>query len=469
MISALLLASLSAATTIPTPADFAVRIPIRTEGSSSVWQVELDADVYQWSVDPALRDLAVFNAAGQPTPLMPWTPQASATIENQEGELPIFPLPAPAIAQAGEDWHLHITRDAEGRLRSLDTGSNAAPPQPGSTRTWLLDASAFTHGIDQLSLHWDMPETDVLARFRIEGSNDLEHWSPLRDGASVTLLERNGAVIDSRSIELDPGRKYRYLRLTRIDAGAELESLAVNARLRTRHFDDGVTLHWLNAGSKAQLNDLAASPTRFLYALDGSIPIDALKIELAGQMSAANLRISSRAMGAANTPWRELGALSAYRLEEGGQVLTHGVMHFGTGPRQQWLKIESGTPLAQAPTVSVGFYPQSIVFMAEGEGPYTLAVGSATRRNTDSPLDPVITRLQRQFGPEWRPPQARLGAVQAVTGKAALAAPEKPTDWKTFVLWAVLIGAAAMIGGIALSLLRGAQRGAEHGQQPPEQ
>jgi zinc transporter ZupT len=27
-------------------------------------------------------------------------------------------------------------------------------------------------------------------------------------------------------------------------------------------------------------------------------------------------------------------------------------------------------------------------------------------------------------------------------------------DWKTWLLWAVLVGAAALIGGLALSLLR---------------
>jgi len=38
---------------------------------------------------------------------------------------------------------------------------------------------------------------------------------------------------------------------------------------------------------------------------------------------------------------------------------------------------------------------------------------------------------------------------------------EKKFDWKTWLLWAVLVGSAALIGGLALSLLksRGEGRG----------
>jgi cytochrome c-type biogenesis protein CcmH/NrfF len=40
-------------------------------------------------------------------------------------------------------------------------------------------------------------------------------------------------------------------------------------------------------------------------------------------------------------------------------------------------------------------------------------------------------------------------------GEHALTPAAPPPDWKTWLLWAVLVGAAALIGGLALSLLRG--------------
>ena len=64
-----------------------------------------------------------------------------------------------------------------------------------------------------------------------------------------------------------------------------------------------------------------------------------------------------------------------------------------------------------------------------------------------------------------QPPLATLGARTTLKGDAALVAAvvEKPRDWKTWLLWAVLVGAAALIGGLALSLLKAGKGEKEEG------
>ncbi|MBW8810301.1 MAG: DUF3999 family protein, partial [Lysobacter sp.] len=55
---------------------------------------------------------------------------------------------------------------------------------------------------------------------------------------------------------------------------------------------------------------------------------------------------------------------------------------------------------------------------------------------------------------DWQPSDARLGTSVALAGDAALAAPEPKRDWRSWVLWAVLVIGALLVAGFAFSVLR---------------
>jgi len=60
-------------------------------------------------------------------------------------------------------------------------------------------------------------------------------------------------------------------------------------------------------------------------------------------------------------------------------------------------------------------------------------------------------------GTPWQPGEARLGARQVRAGERAYQpAPELPIprDWKTWILWAVLIVGSGIVVWFALSVLR---------------
>src|SRR5690606_9766758 len=101
---------------------------------------------------------------------------------------------------------------------------------------------------------------------------------------------------------------------------------------------------------------------------------------------------------------------------------------------------------------------------------YSLAVGSATARYPDYPIDAALATLRARFGRDWQPPAAELGDSRAQSGDAALRAPEAPFDWKRGLLWVVLIGAAVVVASIAISLRRhGGERGHVDREKPPEE
>lgn len=102
----------------------------------------------------------------------------------------------------------------------------------------------------------------------------------------------------------------------------------------------------------------------------------------------------------------------------------------------------------------VGWAPQRLVFLAQGEGPYTLAFGSASRQTTPLPLESLLSRL----GPEARNRQlirvAAVGAVHTLGGEQALRPVEAPPPYKQWILWAVLLAGLAIMGWMALKLHR---------------
>jgi hypothetical protein len=427
------------------PADYAVTFALATpDAAASAWAIELTPDVHAWLQDAALRDLEVFNAAGQPVPFARLATPAERP-RTQAVALPLLALP-PVKAAGANDLRLVIERDAAGRLRRLDAGEQAAPAS-GGTRDWLLDASALAQPIERLELGWNAPATGVVARCRVEAGDDLQHWREVGSG-SVLALEQDGARLDKRDLALDAARA-PYLRLQRLDDGPELSGLHVQAHTVERG-PAAPARAWLEASHAATGPDAAAGS--FDYILPAALAVEAARIELASDNALAPLTLAARANGA--SAWRELARITAFRLRLGDERVFNDEVAFGPGVPVRMLRLTPAVPLAAAPRLQLAWQPERFVFLAEGDGPYRLAAGSARARRADYPIEAALAGLRAKLGRDWQPPLARLGAAQESAGHAALTPPSAPIPWRRWLLWAVLVAGAAAVGGFALSLLR---------------
>jgi hypothetical protein len=438
-----------------TPQDYATVLPIETHGDSAAWQIELNPAVYAWTQDAALRDIAVFNAAGQPVPLAAWQVATADSVREQRGAVPVLALPATTAARGDTDLRLLVERDADGRLKRIETADTAAPPNATGTRDWLIDLGAFKQGIDAISLRWTTPASGVIARFAVDASDDLQTWRNLRSDAAIVLLDQDGTRVERREITLDLARG-NYLRLRRLDPGADLVGLGVEAHQTQREAGARAPLQWLNADRQETLGGANTTGTRFFYTLPAALPVEALRIELANDNALAQITLSALISGNAAKPsWDERARFVAFRLRQGDALIDSGDIAISSGSRQREFRLESRTPLAQAPRLAFGYRPDRLVFLAEGAGPYLLTVGSARERRADYPLGAAIVSLRGQFGEQWQPPLATLGSARESAGASALAAIPQPYAWRRWLLWGVLVGGAALVAGIALSLLRG--------------
>ncbi|MGH8090180.1 MAG: DUF3999 domain-containing protein [Rudaea sp.] len=446
----LLCLSLSASADAASADDYAYAWPLQTPGDSSAWQVDLTPEVYAAVRSADLRDVEVVNAAGESVPMAPRTVQFTTPTAN-DVDLPLFVLP-PATesgAGSGDALQLHIERDANGRLRRLDTVASAAAGAPANADI-VLDANALDAGIESLWLDWDHA-ADVNARFDVGGSDDLQQWRPLAANAVVMSVRQGGSELARHRIVLN-GARAKYLRLHRLDAGSAIAELHVRAHVLARSTLIQPARVWVDAQplpAPAEENP-APGTSSFRYRLPAPLAVAALKLELATDNSLAHVRVSSGAPHVLHADF------TAFRLRQDGAVLANDEIEIAPTPRTQDWVVESATPLDHAPTLRVAFRPDRFVFLAQGGGPYRLVAGSARAHRGDYPVDAALAQLRAKFGSDWQPPLATLGERATLLGVTAYTPAPAPThrDWKTWLLWSVLVGGAALIGALAVSLLR---------------
>ncbi len=439
------------------PGDYAYRWPLKTDGASAAWQFELTPEVYAALVDPDLRDFEVFNADGQSVPVARLTVDPQAVPGVAEVALPVFALPR--RAEGADDLSLRLERDDTGRLHLLQLDATAGAAAPQAMVDHVLDADLNRDPtrpatVDRLDLRW--PERgDVQTRFAVEGSDDLEHWQPLVDAAAVVSLRRGGAMLQRRDIALPP-TALRYLRLRQLDGDA-LPSLQVSAR-RTRAGAAAPQWRRLRATFIDSTQDAFAKGELYRYRLPATLPVSRLGIALGADNATADVIVDARAAGAqddANAVWVPMGRTLLFRLRQ-GDVRIDNDDYALTAPyaAREW-RVRSTVPLNPTPRLEVVYLPARFVFLAQGPGPYTLAAGSRSARRDSQPVEQALAPLRTRLGPGWTPPPAALGARAEAAGTGAYADRPAPTDWRRWMLWGFLVLGAAVVGGFALTLLRG--------------
>lgn len=428
--------------------DYAYAWPLSLAGDSAAWQVELTPAIYAAVTTADLRDIAVLDAAGNPVPMAPHAAVSTKTAQASEFELPLFALPTPAAGRTEEPLSLHVERGPDGRLRRLDAEVGGTNATEHVTNDLLIDASTLHAPIDSLWIDFD-GASSIIAHCNVSASEDLQQWRSIAD-ATVLSLHDNGNFISRRQIPLN-GVRATYLRLHH-DAH-DLPNLHVRARVLARSTLIEPARVWLDAPLVATVDGEKGAPNRFVYRLPAPLAIDAVKVDLAGDNSLARVRIESRI----GDNWQPRAEVVAFRLHQGDDVIGNDETAVNVGGRAQEWRVNPATPLDRPPTLHAAFRPDRFVFLAQGNGPYRLAAGSARARRGDYPVDTALAQLKSRLGPDWQPPLATLGDRATLAGdKALVAAPAKTGgEWKTWLLWAVLIGAAAVIGGLALTLLRG--------------
>lgn len=444
------------------PAAYAIRVPVTLAADAPLQRVMLPAEVLVRLQSPGYADVRLFNGAGQPVP-MALAGVATASAPEESVTLPAYPiLGAASTGTAGlEGLSLRIEERQGQRVVQIDTAATtttAGPATPQAERGALLDARNVQLPVARMALDVDLPAGQPVT-FRVQASKDLQHWQPLAE----TVLYR----ADAAAAPTAPGRlgneqidlqradlKGHYLRVTWGDAAVTLRG-ATLATSRSKGPRERV--------SASMATPALANPRELVFALPFATPVAALAITPPG----SNVLIPVRVLGRNHReqPWSPLASAVVYKMATGGKEQSSGPVELG-GASVREIKIEADpkTPgFAVAPALALQFEPAQLVFLASGQGPFTLAAGLPGATAAASAFLPLASLV-----PGYQPAQeitlpvalADVARADITGGQPAdgalvpVAAASGGISTRSAVLWGVLLAGVAALGLMAWLLLR---------------
>ena len=424
--------------------DYAARWPLALERpDGGAYRVVLAPDVYRQLQSSDLRDLVVTNAAGQPVATAVFPPDAPLAQAGDSVALAWFPLPGDAGAMALDIAAISEVA-SDGSLRRVEL--RGADPDAAGDSGFVIDASRLREPVVALRFSWSNAQAFDRG-YRVSASDDLRQWREIEpDGRLVQLRNGDRRVIEDR-IAL-PGVRAKYLRLqpgTRQPAPRALTG--VRAELSGQVAAPALQWEQLQ-GRRVEDRD----GVHFEYALAGRFPVEAADVVAAGNSTRGWL-LQSRdgddaAWQTAAAPW------VAYRLDSSEGSSRSPPQPLDRLVRDRQWRLQARSDGAQdAPVLRLGYRPEVVLFLAEGQPPFALLAGSARAARPATPLPQLIDTLRAARGKDWQPAVATLGQREELAGAAALR-PGTPIDWKRWLLWALLLGGALLVAGFAASLLR---------------
>ena len=423
---------LSSTVAASVPNDYAQQWPVNAQGEGA-FAITLNEEIYRVIQKPNLADLAAFNAAGEALPFGPM-PTSYGPLQAK-----IFSLPKEA-SQNPEVLKLHIQRSTEGDF-SLDADFANQPPSAMESHDWIINVDAKDQGIEALQVELSEKATDFNAQLVVLSSQDLQNWQQI-SSASIVSLQQDGQRLQRLMVEL-PNITANYLRVQSFNAPAGLQISGFKIKQRPFGIVRSPPLQWLQA------NYLKKDGRGFVYELPARISPEQLNIVLKNANSIAQFSISARQNEL--DYWQPQSSLTVFRLRAAGVSLDNESTSLQSGRLRYW-RLESNSDINEVPELKFSYRPEQFLLLTHGEGPYSLAAGSMIAQRDQYPLDILINQVKLNQGQDWKPVDASVGKATKVIanmediGKA-------PTDWRSIILWSVLLLGAGTVIFMVLKLL----------------
>jgi hypothetical protein len=202
-------------------------------------------------------------------------------------------------------------------------------------------------------------------------------------------------------------------------------------------------------GSEMDLETAAGPiPGEYLFRIPRGLALDGLRIRLPEVNTLAGASLESRS--SETEPWRERLRTTLYRLRQEDVELENPDQDLGGRPDPFWrLRVDrdSGGIGPGLPGLRAIYRPHELRFVARGQGPYTLAWGSA--RPMSGPASDTDGILRTA---DIAPLPARIEGQVRRVGDLGVLTP--PLPWRTWFLWVVLVGGALLLVWMAVRLFR---------------
>ena len=456
----LLGAGLSAAVQPPPdrPVDYRYALPLQVSGKQGVVGFRLPTVVYQRAQTAQLDDLRMFDAEGRPQPFALYLPRPKAPEQRSLVRATIFPVKALPEADTTA-VNLDIQTRADGSLARVQARTGHQPATGSPLNSLLLDfgARALSGSTRIEALRFTPPpgHRDYTAEVWLETSADLKSWETVGAAELSWLTSADAETLTNDRLEFDP-RAFRYARLT-WRRGVPLQFAAIQAETVTRNAAEPTreTL-WIQPTAGKVPGDLA-------YPVGIALPVDQIALRFTepnivypvalGQYTERPSRHSGNP-----TEWvfQAQGHATFYQITQNGQARHSGPLQLAGGHALAWVLRPQSPGATARPELGVSWQQATLVFLAGGTPPYTLAFGRAEAQNAAQTLDQVDPNFSPQELGQLE--QAQAGALQTGSGQAAAESDAVRAGAsarnRTLILWSVLVLGVLVLGAMAWRLVR---------------
>jgi hypothetical protein len=438
-----MLASQAAFAAAPSMDDYAQGIAITAAGSDRpLIETTVPDVVYQKVTRADLGDMRVFNAEGVMVPhAFCAAPESTATTYAIHS-LPVFDLRD--IERLSPGSRIEVQTAGGTQVNVQEPGVEAADGA-ATGRTHIMDARGVEDPLRAVQFEWQSPDGASEARVRIESSEDLDRWTVVVPESALLFVRRGSQQLKRERIEL-PQRRYSYLRVARVDGGPPLLINIVTAEGVRAGAD--IEPLWFMATVKE-----SADAAALRFDSERLAPVRYARLRLPQENSSARVTLESRSDE--KSQWRERWSGEVYLIITPEQRRESPPARFAPTTDRDWrVRIHNGQQSYQGSMLELGYRPTRMRFLAQGNGPFTLAFGS---RRAEPAVVGACDALLADVGAAER---ANLivegfpGTPRVLGGDTALKALPRKTPVRLVVLWSVLIVGVALLVAMALSLLK---------------
>ena len=492
-----LIGAASAANEPAAAAPASAGLPISLQGAGPYYQLNLSLPVQAGARFADLRDLKLRNRHGTALPFSWLGEEIAADLLESHG-VPLFALPTPektATDAANVSATLHLGPNGELQLRAPRAPRpSGTPTQAAQGNEWIIDARSLRGSL--IELHLALPaNVEGLFPFSLQTSSDpnLREWRSAGSGQIARLKTADGQQLEQLAVPLG-NLQADFIRLRFQSAQAPRINEAT--LISVTHAQALPALQWSAALAPERCTS-TGSDQYCDYRLPHNATADSLRLQLNERNTLATLAISGLQpvdaqayptrrhrnplyqqlarlrppKATPNTPPSEreqwLSEAVVYRLQntalaaappENAELSSPDITL--DGGHYSHLRIRTQGAFARLgarpPSVQLGSYPKTVLFLAQGEPPYTLQWDA----QTPSAELPLSKLLPQQRNDQPLPNDRATIAADAVPAPVAAIAAPAPKPSKTSGkpqpawLWGVLAVALAVLGGMAWSLFK---------------
>ncbi|MGB3211587.1 MAG: DUF3999 domain-containing protein [Desulforhopalus sp.] len=435
-----------------TARDFAKGYYLEVDNTTAVHSLELPEEVYHTVQSADLRDVRVFNGAGEVIPHDFRTVKVGSTELREKRSIPFFPLFQVDSLSDPEGFSLQVSRDTAGAIVNI-TSNPASDTVDRKITGYLLDLSKLKRTASDLDFQWVKESDSSVFTVNVQQSNDLVRWIPLVHKATLADLKFGGQQVARRTVHL-PRQPLKYLKLTWQESRWPLRltdvtsfSHVLEARRKRRWIS-------LDNGTVLEKNDRLTVD----FATNSRLPVSSVQIRFPETNSIANLSIQSRPDD--DTGWKTRCEQVFHHLTFNGAAIHSEPCSFPMTTDHLWRVVvrQDGAGLrsdSRMITMQLGWQPNELIFIGRGTPPYLLAFGSGKLAQKEKNAgDGMVLQAIKTESSAQVVDVAQLGKSISLGGDSALRSPSQPPPWKQWFLWAVLVLGVALLAFMARSLNR---------------